>query len=41
MLRVFKKRALKKIFGPKWEVITGDSRKWPSKEFRDFTLTKY
>jgi len=32
---LFKNSVLKKIFGPKREEITGEWRKWHSKEFHD------
>jgi hypothetical protein len=35
MLRVFKKRVLRRIFGPKSEEVTGEWRKLHTEEFND------
>jgi hypothetical protein len=34
-LRVFEKRVLRRIFGPKWDEVTGEWRKLHNKEIHD------
>jgi hypothetical protein len=34
-LRIFENRVLRRIFGPKWNEVTGESRKLLNEELRD------
>ena len=35
ILRMFENRVLRRIFGPKWDVVTGDWRKLHNEELND------
>jgi hypothetical protein len=41
ILRAYKHRTLRKLFGPKWEEVIGDWSKLHNEEFHNFQSTKY